>query len=116
MLDQYGGVEEVEGATSQARSQIGLCSIRKGRLACLKVYGTARPKVLGGLQVATLLSIEDLYRLHIVEGILAEVYLPILRIAQLHTIVKDTDVVSTHAAYVDGLESTDPAEVLDLNA
>ena len=62
------------------------------------------------------MPIEDLYRLHIVEGVLAEVYLPVLRIAQLNPIVEDTDVVGAHAADIDRLESTDSAEVLDLNA
>ena len=49
VLDQYGGVKEVEGASPKACSQIGLCTIGKGWLACLKVDGTARTKVLGGL-------------------------------------------------------------------
>ena len=49
VLDQYGGVKEIEGATPEARSQIGLCTICKDRLACLKVDGTARAKVFSGL-------------------------------------------------------------------
>ena len=101
MFDQYGGVKEVERASPEACSQISLRTIGKDRLACLQVDGTARAKVFGGLEVATLLPIEDLYRLHIVERVLAEVYLPVLRITQLHTIVKDADVVGTHTAYVD---------------
>ena len=62
------------------------------------------------------MSIEDQYRLHIVEGVLAEIYLPVLRITQLHTIVENTDVVGAHAAYVDRLESTYSSKVLDLDA
>lgn len=62
------------------------------------------------------MPIEDLYHLRIVGGVLAEVYLSVLRIAQFDTIVEDTNVVDARAANVDRLESTDPAEVLDLNA
>ena len=53
--------------------------------------------------------------LHIVEGEAPEVYLPVLRIAQLQAIIEDAHVLGAHAAHVHRLQPPDAAVVLDLD-
>ena len=53
--------------------------------------------------------------LHVVQGELAQVYLSVLSIAQLHSVVEHTHVVGAHAAHVYCLQTAYAAVVLQLH-
>ena len=80
------------------------------------IHRASIAKLAGRLEDGTLLTIVEGDFLHIIERELPQVYLPILRIAQLYAIIEDTQMVGAHAADIDRLDATHASIVLELQA
>ena len=71
-------------------------------------------EVAGRLEQGTLLTVEQCNLFDIVQRELSQVYLSVLCITQLHTVVRDAQMVCSHRPNVDGLDATYATIVLQL--
>ena len=116
LLVEEGGIDSGEGACLESGLEVGLTLGGEGGAARRHVERGCRGEALRRLEDGATLTIIYGDGLHIVEGEAPEVYLPVLRIAQLQAIIEDAHVLGTHAAHVHRLQPPDAAVVLDLDA
>ena len=115
LLVEEGGIDSGEGACLESSLEVGPTLGGEGGAARRHVERGCRGEALRRLEDGATLTIIYGDGLHIVEGEAPEVYLPILRIAQLQAIIEDAHMLGAHAAYVHRLQPPDAAVVLDLD-
>ena len=115
LLVEEGGIDGGEGAYLESCLEVGLALGGKGRAARRHVERGCRGEALRRLEDGATLTIIYGDGLHVVEGEAPEVYLPVLRIAQLQAIIEDAHMLGAHTAHVHRLQPPDAAVVLDLD-
>ena len=115
VLPERCGVGRAERARLERQTQIVAFRGVEHGTARGHIDRTCRGEVLGRLEDIAFLTVIDRDGLHIVHRETPEIDLPVLRIAQLHTVVEDAHVLRTHTADIDRFQSAHAAVVLDLN-
>ena len=116
VLPQHRGVGQAERAGAHGGLQVVALAALEPGTARAQVDGAGGAVVARGLEYLALLAVVQGDFLHVVHGELAEVYLPVLRVAQLDAVVEHAHVVGAHAADVHRLQPRHAAVVLDLHA
>ena len=116
LLPEHRCTQHVARSVLRLYLQVGLFPRSKFRCLRPDVDGSRIAKVGGRLEDGTLLAVVERDLLHVVERELPQVYLSVLRVAQLHAVVRDAQVVGAHRTDVHRLDTTHAAVVLQLDA
>ncbi len=116
VLEGDGGVEEVKRAGTQRCAHVARLAGGESRYAGGDVYRAGVAKLARRLEYIAALAVVERDGLDIVQGVFAQVDLAVLGVAELDAVVVDAHVVGAHRADVDGLDASDPAVVLELDA
>ena len=115
MLPPHRGVGQAKRPGAHGHTQVvALARCELGPLGA-QIQVSCRAKVLCALEDVTLLTIVERNLVDVVEREFAQIYLAILRVAQLDAIVEHAHVVAAHRADVHRLQTAHAAIVLELH-
>ena len=105
-----------ERAKAHLRAHMHAFIILKIRFAGRQIDIACRTELPRRLENIGFLALVELYLLHIIQREATQVHLSVLCIAQLHTIIIDSGMLTSHRAHIDGLDTPYSTVVFQLHA
>ena len=115
-IHSHIGISQGKGAKSHFSAHMDALVLFEIRLAGSEIDVSRRTELPRRLKNIGFLTIKELYFLHIIQRVTAQVHLSVLGISQLYSVVIHRGMLASHRADIDGLDSPHSAVVFYLHA